>query len=141
MPIYFNMYYQMHYVYFYVVSIVVFFLHLNMNCNGIYHCLETGVHIQWWELKWEAIWIFTKWNYGWLCLCKFEIYFFLISFDNNNLRNLLNGLKQSILKGQFKKNPVCVINSRFKIMCQVQAHTGRFGHYDVTLMPLGGRRC
>ena len=94
-------YYKMHYMYFYVVSIVVFFLHLNLNCNGFYHWLEPGVHIQWWELKWEEIWIFfLLWNYGCLCLCKFK-YLFFISFDNNNLRNLLNGLKQSISKGQF----------------------------------------
>ena len=68
-------YYKMHYMYFYVVSIVVFFLHLNLNCNGIHHCLEPEVHIKWWELKWEEIWIFTKWNYGWLCMCKFKISF------------------------------------------------------------------
>ena len=39
-------YYKMHYMYFYVVSIVVFFLHLNLNCNGIHHCLEPEVHIK-----------------------------------------------------------------------------------------------
>ena len=70
-------YYTMHYLYFYVVSIVVFFLYLNLNCDGFYHCLEPGKHIRWWELKWEKNWIFTKWNYGWLCLGKFKIYIFL----------------------------------------------------------------